>query len=365
MPIKVFSELNDTIEPVWSESSEHHLWEEHWHLICHRSEVLEPYAFLKLDIFNEEIVVFNDGNDIVAFDNRCPHRGAKIFNSIFGKQRWVCPYHGWSFLKGKFFIPQYETFRESDPKQAQLNRYRTEWVGEFLFVAKSPRLRIDQQLGAVLPTLIEISKSIGDQRDINSYQYQSNWKVAVENALDQYHVPLVHEKTLSRLKLGPANDEFIGSNNISRAEICDERAARKLRSIRKIFDLNVSIDGYIAIYIFPYTFLTSTFGYSYSLQQFYPSVGDNKSFFTSRFYTGRLAEKTSPNSLDAFFASSIELNHRVFEEDAAICARIPYDSWSLNSGAYVCDGESKVFEFRRLLQNWAILNKNSVEKATG
>ena len=353
----------DDSPAAWDESGEQQLWEEHWHLFCHRSEVAEPHAFLKLDIFQEEVVVFNDGHELVAFDNRCPHRGARIFESHSGKQRWVCPYHGWAFLKGKFYIPQKETFRDSDPKQAQLNRYHMTWVGDFLFVSKRPRLNISDQLGIVEPILSSISKSMGEQRDMNAYEYKSNWKIAVENALDQYHVPLVHEKTLSRLNLGPAKDEYVGSNNISRAEIGDDKVARKLRSIKRLFDLKINIEGYIAIYIFPYTFLTSTFGYSYSLQQFYPSIDNNRSFFTSRFYTGRLAQNIQPNSLAAFFDSSIELNHQVFKEDAGICARIPYSSWSIQAGQYVCDGESKVLEFRRRLGAW-VLNKRISDEST-
>lgn len=338
---------------IWSEADDRRLWEENWHLFCHRSEVATSFDYFRMEIFGQEVVAFHDGAQVVAFDNHCPHRGTRIFDGTSGKQRWVCPYHGWSFLKGRFFVPQKDTFSGNDPTTAQLARYQIAWVGDFLFVAKSPRQTVEVQLAGVYDTVVAISRSIGARRDLNCYPYHCDWKIAVENALDQYHVSLVHQDTLNRLKLNPAVDEFFGFNNISRATLGDEKTAKKLRSLSRLFDVEYRPETYVAIHLFPFTFLTTTFGYSYSLQQFYPTPAQYNTKFTSRFFAGRLSRKIPPENMNAFFDSSIALNREVFEEDATICARIPSTRWSAYPEQFVCAGEDKVVQFRRLMRDFA------------
>lgn len=335
----------------WSRADERRLWNENWHLLCHRSEVAQPSDYLRLEVFGEEVVAFHDGEQVIVFDNLCPHRGARVFDGACGRRRWVCPYHGWSFLKGRFFVPQRTTFRGEDPTTAELNRYDTAWVGDFLFVARAPRHPVEQQLAGVYDILVAISAGIAGRRDLNAYPYACDWKIAVENALDQYHVALVHQDTLNRLRLEPAVDEHFGQNNVSRAALGDEKTLKKLRSLGRLFDITYQPDGYVAIHLFPFTFLTTTFGYSYSLQQFYPAASDGATAFTSRFYAARLAPKLPPDTMDAFFASSIALNHDVFKEDAEICARLPASSWSSVPERFVCDGEDKIVVFRALIRD--------------
>lgn len=327
--------------------SEQALWDGNWHLLCHRSEVPGSGHYVRFEIFDEEVVAHHDGASVVVFDNRCPHRGARIFDGAQGKQRFVCAYHSWSWAKGRMFVPAKETFGDCDVVGAQLNQYRTEWVGDFLFVSKSPERSVSEQLVGIEEIVAAISRSIGSRTDFNNYQYACNWKIAVENALDQYHVATIHAETLNRLKLLPAQDQYFGVNNVSRAGIGDERVEKRLRSLGRLFDIEFRPPGYIAVYIFPFTFLTSTFGYSYSLQQFYPSRNPDLTNFASRFYPARLAAKTSPDALQGFFDSSLTVNHQVFVEDGEICARLPTDSWSFDPPRYVSAGEDKVVHFRR------------------
>ena len=57
------------------------LFEKYWHLICHRRELPNDGDFLKFKTPIGDVIVFNDCGDYVAFDNRCPHRGALIYHS--------------------------------------------------------------------------------------------------------------------------------------------------------------------------------------------------------------------------------------------------------------------------------------------
>jgi hypothetical protein len=67
--------------------------------------------------------------------------------------------------------------------------------------------------------------------------------------------------------------------------------------------------------------LSSTFGYSYSMQSFFPAAEDRRTRFTSRLLTAR-TRPGSDAALDSFFESTGRVNRQVFEEDHAICARV-------------------------------------------
>lgn len=322
------------------------LWDRHWHLLCHRSELPERNHYVRFDILDEEVVVFHDGLDLIAFDNRCPHRGTRIFDGSFGEQRFVCPYHGWSFIKGRLFIPSKETFRQP-LEGAGLNRYLIEWVGDFMFVARAPDRPLSAQIAGFEETIEALSRNISNRLDFDSYTYECNWKIAVENALDQYHVSLVHQDTLNRLQLEPGDNKFAGMNNAIFAEIGDAKVKKRLQSLGRFFDLQDAFQGYMSVYLFPFTFISSTFGYSYSLQQFYPATRLSAAHFTSRFFEARTKAGTNPEIMKPFFESSIAVNRQVFEEDARICGRIPSDTWSVDPPAYWCDGEEKIMHFRQ------------------
>lgn len=321
------------------------LWDTHWHLLAHRSELDAPSRFVRFQVAGEEVVAFHDGATVEVFDNRCPHRGTRIFDGASGQQRWMCRYHAWSYAKGRMFIPARETFA-CDLSEVRLATYRTEWLGNFLFVSRRPTRSLVEQLTGIAPIVEAIGRGIGSRGDFNGYDYKCNWKIAVENALDQYHVAVIHHDTLNKLKMEPARDTYQGINNISYAGVGDPRVARRLGSLRRFFDIGFQSEGYIAIHLFPFTFLTSTFGYSYSLQQFHPSMDPDRAHFSSRFYPARLSPKINAEAMQTFFASSLEVNHKVFEEDAAICARCPTDSWSPQPPRFMSAGEEKIGQFR-------------------
>jgi phenylpropionate dioxygenase-like ring-hydroxylating dioxygenase large terminal subunit len=327
------------------------LWETHWHLLAHRSELATANRFVRFQVAGTEVVAFHDGENVAVFDNRCPHRGTRIFDGTHGQQRFLCRYHAWSFAKGRMIIPQRETF-SCDLSDVRLDTYQTQWLGDFLFVSRRPALALDQQLAGITDMLAAISRGIDSRGDLNAYSYQCNWKIAVENALDQYHVAVIHHETLNKLKMEPARDHYLGINNLSYADVGDERVERRLRALRRFFDIEFQSEGYLAIHLFPFTFLTSTFGYSYSLQQFYPSTDPDLTAFTSRFYATRLSPKISPEAMQTFFESSLTVNHKVFAEDAEICARVPTDSWSPQIPAYLSSGEDKIAFFRRTMTAW-------------
>jgi phenylpropionate dioxygenase-like ring-hydroxylating dioxygenase large terminal subunit len=66
------------------------LFQKYWHMVCHRNELPDDGDFLRFKTPIGDVVVFNDGGDYVAFNNRCAHRGALIYLADFGNQANTC-----------------------------------------------------------------------------------------------------------------------------------------------------------------------------------------------------------------------------------------------------------------------------------
>jgi phenylpropionate dioxygenase-like ring-hydroxylating dioxygenase large terminal subunit len=324
-----------------------HLWQNYWHLLCHRSELGAPGDFVRLDVLGREVVAFHDGLDIVAFDNRCPHRGARIYDGTHGRQRFVCQYHGWSYSKGKLFVAGKQDFGHCPIDEAGLNTLQSEWLGDFLFVSEKPIMALRDQLGGVAALLEPISADLAARADFNAYTFEADWRIAVENALEPYHVAIIHPSTLHTLRLTPGRNEYFGLNSVWYSDVGDERVAKRLKSLTRYFDLAYQHEGYLSIFMFPFTMLSSTFGLSYSLQNFLPSPEHERSQFVSRLYTSRLAPTAKPAVLAPFFDSSAKLNRATFEEDHAICKRVPVDSWTPEPPRFWSSNEEKVVHFRQ------------------
>ena len=313
---------------------EEHLSRSWWHLVAHRSEVARSQAFVRLKWALGDLVVFNDEGQILAFDNQCPHRGTRLFLDDAGCAPALCPYHGWSYRGGRVRIPLRETVPAAEADSARLNAYRTAWCGDFLFVGVEPRQDLDSQLGSLAEPLAAISRDIAARADFNSFDFECDWRVAVENALEGYHVNLVHPDTLAPLGLRNHQDSYSGLNSIYRAEIGEGRITRALERLGKYFAIQAGYPGYISLFVFPFAMVSSTFGYSYALQNFFPSGQPHRTHFSSRMLAAATTEG-SEGVTGPFLGSAAEVNRKVFDEDHAICRRV--------SPHYAADRPDRIF----------------------
>lgn len=323
------------------------LWDENWHLLAHRSELARSRDYLRFDIAGREVVLFHDGASVIAFDNRCPHRGTRIFDEDAGNRHFVCPYHNWSYAKGRVFVADKASLGHCDLEQVALNTLNVQWVGDFAFVSRSPAQDIDTQLAGLAPMLEAISHGIGARWDLNRYVYEADWRIALENALEPYHVGAIHPDTLHTLQLTPGVNRYYGRNSVWSSALGDERISKRLRSLTRLFDLPHQFEGYESLYIFPFTMISSTFGLSQSMQNFLPGKIPERTQFTSRLFTGRLKATTKPELVAALMESSAEMNRKVFQEDHDICKRVPLDTWSPDPPRFWAASEEKLLHFRQ------------------
>jgi phenylpropionate dioxygenase-like ring-hydroxylating dioxygenase large terminal subunit len=322
------------------------LWEGYWHLAGHLSELARPRDFVRLSVGTADIVLFNDGNEIVAFDNLCPHRGTRIFDESHGNKPFVCRYHGWSYSKGKIYAGNKDQFSHCDLDQAKLGTLSLERVGDFLFVAVAPKQSVKSQLGELFDIVTAIAQSISNRHDFDSYQYDCYWPIAVENALEPYHVPLIHANSLDQLDLAEGVTHKHDANSIWLTEVGNKSTSRRLEKLSKMFDMKYKHPGYMNIYLFPFSMISSTFGISYSVQNFLPDFVGDKSNFASRLYTSKTLPKLKPHIFQEFFDSTAAINRQIFKEDSEICARVPKISWSIEDPKFYAKSEERIVFFR-------------------
>ena len=337
---------------------DHALRNHWWHPVCHRSEVGKPGDYVRLTWLGEEVVAYNDGGNVLVFDNVCPHRGGRFLTGSCGNGPLTCPYHGWSYRGGRLWVGRREAFDADELARVGLNLLQAEWCGDFLFASAAPQRPLLAQLEGVVELLTAISRSIAFRFDLSAYTYECDWKVAMENALEPYHIDLVHQQTLGSLRMGPGRNEFFPCASVWYTEVTDERTARRLKSLERLFDLAYQHDGYVSVFLYPFSMISSTFGYSYSLQNFFPGGTSGRTDFVSRLLCSALRTGVDPQLLQPFFDSSAEFNRKVFEEDHAICKRVSPGFWDPGRLMPLSSLEAKVAHFRGLY-------RESLEKLRG
>lgn len=322
---------------------ENRLSRQYWHLVAHRRELPANNDYLKLKWAAGDVVIFNDGGDLVAFDNLCPHRGTRFFVDESGNAPAHCPYHGWSYRGGRVHVPNPDRFKPCDLSAARLNAFQMDWAGDFLFISIEPKMSLSKQLGEMMPLLEDISFNIAGRFDFSQYDYQCNWRVALENALEPYHIDLIHPESLGALRLADGVNTFCGLNSVWRAELGDSRLDKRLKSMSRLFSLDFQYQGYLSLYVFPYAMLSSTYGFSYSLQNFFPAASPDRTHFSSRLLTAPSLPGKQPLA-DVFFQSTATVNRQVFEEDHEICRRVPREA--IDTHTILADNEEKIRHFR-------------------
>ena len=155
----------------------------HWTPVAHRSELAKSGDFVLLPWKADgEVAIANMAGEIVAFDNVCSHRGARIFTELRGNQPPACPYHG-----------RLATARN-------VRRFAVTEMGDFLFARESRPG--NPQIGPPLIGLMKDAPPLVFHSAL-SFVMDCHWTVAVENTLDFEHVAHVHTESLAKLALVP------------------------------------------------------------------------------------------------------------------------------------------------------------------
>lgn len=191
-----------------------------WQIGCHVSQVPRPGDFVTFDLGPDSIVVLRDRDgQIRAFHNVCRHRGARLLDgSGHCAGTVVCPYHGWSYgYDGRLIgVPAKESFPGLDRSGHGLKAVRCEVLLGFVFVCLTGDPAPAREQWA--PFLEELApyrfEEMVPLTPVSYEEWDVDWKVAMDNYLESYHVPVGHPG-LNRM-FTPDYDDQKGSRGIAR-----------------------------------------------------------------------------------------------------------------------------------------------------
>ena len=185
-----------------------------WQLAGHVNDVPEIGDFMTTEIGRDSIAVIR-GKDLKlrAFLNVCRHRASRILTGS-GTCRGVvrCPYHGWTYrLDGSLMaIPQEENFSGVDRSQLSLHEVQLEVFRGLVFVRVTGN-------GPGIADHFAHTAHYFDSYGVADYEkiaetktqvWNVNWKVAWDNYLENYHIPIGHPSLHRLLKENEEWDEL-------------------------------------------------------------------------------------------------------------------------------------------------------------
>jgi len=187
------------------------IFENDWVFVCHEKELEQENDYFSMILANEPIIIrrLKDGS-IKAFSNICRHRGTMLVKEGFGNEKkLVCPYHAWTYDDaGKLIAAPFSKKHEVNKEEHCLKQFACEiWQG-LVFV----------NLSGTAQPLSNRYKEVEKYLDMFNYKeatkafktpfdsWQSNWKLAVENGIESYHLFMIHKETLETVT--PTKEAF-------------------------------------------------------------------------------------------------------------------------------------------------------------
>lgn len=193
--------------PPWCYTSEafyqaevNNLFMKTWNFFGHVDQIKKPGDYITVDYVGVPIIIVRGRDDVIrAFANHCRHRGAPVAKGEGNCRLFVCPYHAWSYdltgrLRGCRGMEKTENF---DPEERGLIPLRLEIHGCFIFINfDNEAAPLDDYLGD-FPAIMG-SYDLANLRLTRKavHAVDCNWKIHIENAMEEYHLPTVHKLTL-------------------------------------------------------------------------------------------------------------------------------------------------------------------------
>ncbi len=170
-----------------------------WQLAGHASEIPEPGDYLRFDLLGESAILLRGREgEISAFYNVCRHRAFRLLDGPTGHcgKRIRCRYHGFTYdLSGRLVaVPAEEAFDGLDKSCHGLRPVEIENFLGFLYV------RFGGDGPSVAEQMAPYRAALERYRTAEMRPFgpghgtpiQADWKVAVENNIEGYHIAPAH-----------------------------------------------------------------------------------------------------------------------------------------------------------------------------
>ncbi len=317
------------------------------------SDFLENNSFITLDILDYPIVIQNFNGELRAFQNICPHRFNRIQTKTKGIDFFICGYHNWSFDKegNVKSIPKKSSFNEShqDFNCLKVKPLRIEIVGKFVFVSLDQNSEsIKEYLGVFHDKLLEVSLAIDYNFYFEDDLQNINWKLIVENVVEAYHCPAIHQNTLYNMgfcRKSEVNNDYYNGHSVAdypKSDKVDE--GNKL--LKYLDNIEIKHDTFRHYFIFPNLLISSTEGTSIYVGNILP-VNSEKSILRKRFYSPKFRDNFIPKeAIHKAFLEMVKTSiNQILEEDKVILEQIQKNMPFVENTYFLGKEESRINSF--------------------
>ena len=306
------------------------IFEQTWACVVRSADLPAPGAFRKVQVGRESVLVVR-GRDrqLRAFLNVCRHRGAQICTEDAGQVRRAlqCPYHAWTYdLSGTLVAaPNLTKMPDVDrDRYGLLPVHLREWLGYvWVCLADEPPSFEDDVMGAVVERLGDVEAIDRYELDALSvgrritYDVRANWKLIVENFMECYHCATIHPElteVLPEFTDGYAAQYYVGhgaefGEEVRGFTVDGSEGFDRLPGVAEDQDRR-----YYAITVKPTVFVNLVPDHVI-FHRMFPVAADRTVVECDWLYSREVVESGRDVS------RSVELFHRVNEQDFAACER--------------------------------------------
>ncbi len=189
-------------DPDYHRLEQKRLFAEGWPAVAVGAELPRPGDLLPISVAGQPVLLVRDREGAVrAFHNVCSHRGVVLVERAARGQPVVrCPYHSWAYgLDGRLLkTPDIggsgkHTIPGLDPAALGLKPVRCGQWGDVIFVNLSGTApELADWLDPLVRRWQHVDLGLLRHAGTAEFEVAADWKIAVENAVEFYHLPWVH-----------------------------------------------------------------------------------------------------------------------------------------------------------------------------
>jgi Rieske 2Fe-2S family protein len=186
-------------DPAIFEIDMHHFVMAHWHCVGHISMIPNANDYFTVEVAGESfIIVRSADHNIRALLNVCRHRGSRLCTEQHGhasNDRFVCPYHAWTYDVAGALISARHTPPEFSKDQYALKQASVHVEEGMIFITLAAQpLGLDHVKDAFGVSAKVYGWSHAKVIARKSYLIQANWKLVEENYQECYHCGPAHQE---------------------------------------------------------------------------------------------------------------------------------------------------------------------------